>query len=277
MWTEKYRPKTPLELDCPDHIRSFLEHAQTNGFPHLLLYGPPGTGKTTFASMLRPTVELNASDDRGIDVVRNKIKKLANTVAPQVILLDECENLTRDAQTCLRRVLEDFPNTKFIFCTNYYSRIIDPLKSRLLKIKFGPRKGDVLKTVGEKEGMGLSEAFYEELIRKCNGDMRRCINVLQAVKPLGEFDLDDVLGRVKDEKVEEFLAGARGEFVEKFLFEGHSVLQLILQLNERLDEVKDERRMGEFAQTLAECEQKCLIGCSEEVVLRYLCESWAKG
>lgn len=104
LWTEKYRPKTVEDLDCEPHIRKFLENSIKNGFPHLLLYGPPGTGKTTFASLLKPTFQLNASDDRGIDTIRNKIKMLANTVSKQVIVLDECENLTRDSQTCLRRL-----------------------------------------------------------------------------------------------------------------------------------------------------------------------------
>jgi DNA polymerase III delta prime subunit len=103
LWTEKYRPKTIEELDCSSFLKKFLQNATVNGFPHLLLYGPPGTGKTTFASLLNPTFELNASDDRGIEIIRNKIKKVANTVSKQVIVLDECENLTKDSQTCLRR------------------------------------------------------------------------------------------------------------------------------------------------------------------------------
>lgn len=275
LWTEKYRPKTVDELDCPPHIKKFLESALSDGFPHLLLYGPPGTGKTTFASILKPTLELNASDERGIDVIRNKIKKMANTVAPQIILLDECENLTKDSQTCLRRILEDFPNTRFIFCTNYYSRIIDPLKSRLLKIKFTLKESSALERIGKTEGMSYDSSFYMNLFKKCNGDLRRCLNILQGIKPLATFDIEDLLGRVREEAVDGFVQiteKSYEEFVDGFIAEGYAVLQLIHQLSERILELKStDRQRCELARVLAECESRCLIGCSEEVVLTFLC------
>ncbi|ELA41126.1 uncharacterized protein VICG_01825 [Vittaforma corneae ATCC 50505] len=268
-------PKTADELDCPPHVKRFLENALKDGFPHLLLYGPPGTGKTTFASILKPTLELNASDDRGIDIIRNKIKKVANTVAPQVILLDECENLTKDSQTCLRRILEDFPNTRFIFCTNYYSRIIDPLKSRLLKIKFTLKESRALERIGKSEGMDHDPSFYKDLFRKCNGDLRKCLNILQGIKPLATFDIEDLIGRAKDEVVDGFMKITDKNyeaFIDSFIFEGYSALQLIHQLNERIFEIKEnDKQRCEFVKILAECESKCLIGCSEDVVLNFLC------
>lgn len=273
LWTEKYRPATPADLNCPHHIKSFLSSAIENDFPHLLLYGPPGCGKTSFASMLSPTLILNASDDRGIDIVRNKIKKMANTVARQVILLDECENLTRDAQTCLRRVLEDYPTTRFIFCTNYQSKIIGPLKSRLLKIRFSATSG-VLEKVGRSEGLDFSQKFYDEVFEKCGVDLRRCLNVLQGVKPLGEFELDDVIGVIREEFITDFWEVKEWQkYVERFIFEGYSVLQLVRQLSLEM-RVKGEREKAEMAKLLAECEYKCIIRCSEEVVLSYLIVSY---
>ena len=298
LWTEKYRPKSPDDLDAPPHIKRFLGHAMKNGHPHLLLYGPPGTGKTTFAAMLGPTLVLNASDERGIDVIRNKIKKIANTVSKQVIILDECENLTRDSQTCLRRILEDYPNTTFIFCTNYYSRVIDPLKSRLLKLKFAASTGACLARIGQVEGLEMDGAFYAELFSKCNGDLRKCINVLQGIRPLysdGENtgrdenrsnadkegkvlkdsvhkNLDNLIGRIPS-RITEAFAGLSftnyRAFVSSFIFEGYSTLQLVQQLSEGVHGTQKQKCL--FSLLLSESESCCVKGCSDEIVLMNLC------
>ena len=277
LWTEKYRPKDQRDFDGPVHIKNFLKHAIENGHPHLLLYGPPGTGKTTFASLLNPTLSLNASDERGIDVIRNKIKKVANTVTKQVIVLDECENLTKDAQTCLRRILEDYPNTTFIFCTNYFNKIIGPLKSRLLKFKFTIKENKALEKIGSMENLEFDESFYRDLFRKCGGDLRKSINVLQGIKPLLQntkdvFGVDELIGRIEQSKIEEFNkieVGNYKEFINKFIREGFSVLQLIQQLNECLR--GKEHQKAEFSKNLAELEGFCFNGCSDEIVLMNLC------
>lgn len=308
LWTEKYRPKTPEELEAPPHIKRFLKHAIANGHPHLLLYGPPGTGKTTFATMLNPTLTLNASDERGIEVVRNKIKKVANTLAKQVIVLDECENLSKDAQTCLRRVMEDFHNTTFIFCTNYYTRIINPLKSRLLKFKFVAHDSKVLTEIADREGLGNEKDFYKNLFTKCNGDLRRCINVMQGMNPLlepldnqnentpnnnqlktADFEeqnptiskinnhitsdfLDDFIGRVPTPLMHSFksmgISNYR-ELVSSFIGAGYSVLQLIHQLVEHITGTETQKSL--FSLLLSECEGYCTSGCSDELVLAHLC------
>lgn len=272
LWTEKYRPKSVEDLDCSPHLKRFLQHALREGFPHLLLYGPPGTGKTTFASLLRPTLQLNASDDRGIDTVRNLIKRVANTVARQIIVLDECENLTKDSQTCLRRILEDYPNTTFIFCTNYYSRIIDPLKSRLLKLRFSVGESKVVERVGKMEGVDLD---YSGLLARCNGDLRRCLNVLQGVKPLRAYDIDDIVGTIRRARIDSFMSLGPGnyrEFVGDFVRSGLSVQQLVHQLSQDLRGVDVQR--CEFARVLSDCEAKCANGCSDEIVLTFLCLSY---
>lgn len=272
LWTEKYRPKTIEELDCSSFLKKFLQNATSSGFPHLLLYGPPGTGKTTFAGLLKPTFELNASDDRGIEIIRNKIKKIANTVSKQVIVLDECENLTRDSQTCLRRILEDFPNTRFIFCTNYYSKIIDPLKSRLLKLKFTLKESTALQKIGEKEGMNYDSEFYKKLFQKCNFDLRKCLNILQGIKPLKNFDLDEVIGVLKEEIIENFKSiefSNYREFIKMFLFQGFNFVQLLLQLASSLE--GDDIQKAKFSKIIAECEAKSYNGCSDEICLEFLC------
>lgn len=274
LWTEKYRPKTIEDFDCPLHMKNFLNNAIKNGFPHLLLYGPPGTGKTTFASLLNPTFQLNASDERGIDVIRNKIKTRANTCSKQVIVLDECENLTKDSQTCLRRILEDYHNTTFIFCTNYYSKIIDPLKSRLLKIKFELKETKALERIGKLENLCID---YNDLFIKCRKDLRRCLNVMQGIKPLQKYDLDDVIGLVKDERIDEFLSlrlENYKEHVNSFIRSGYSVLQFIIQLNSKITGnflgSFEEKKVCEFLNIIADCELKSINGCSDEIVLSYL-------
>lgn len=272
LWTEKYRPKSIDDVDCDAHIKKFVENATANGFPHLLFYGPPGTGKTTVAQLFNPTFQLNASDDRGIDTIRNQIKKIANTLKRQVIVLDECENLTKDSQTCLRRILEDYPNTSFIFCTNYYSKIIDPLKSRLLKIKFTLKESKALEIIGRKENMCID---YPELFRKCNGDLRKCLNVMQGVKPLKEYDLDDVVGVIKDHVIRDFLKLNNGNyknFIKIFIDQCFSPLQLIHQLSKTIDrEIGNDRNKCEFFRILSDAELKCINGCSDELVLSFIC------
>jgi len=168
--------------------------------PHLLLYGPPGTGKTStilacahkmygknFASMV---LELNASDDRGIDVVRDQIKEFASTrqmftSAPKLIILDEADNMTSAAQFALRRVIEKFTrNARFCMICNYSSKIIPALQSRCTRFRFAPlqpeQAADRTRVVAEAEGVKLTPDGLDAAIRLGLGDMRRCLNVLQA-------------------------------------------------------------------------------------------------
>ncbi|KAI5169967.1 replication factor C subunit 2/4 [Pancytospora epiphaga] len=277
LWTEKYRPKTVDDLDIPEHLHRFLKYALEHGYPHLLLYGPPGTGKSTCAGLFKPTLQLNASDERGIETIRGTIKKLADTVTRQVIVLDECENLTKDAQTCLRRVLEDYPNTSFIFCTNYYSKIIDPLKSRLLKLKFKPSlESKILSKIGVDEELKYTKDFYKKLLRKCNGDMRRCINVLQGMKPLGCGEDEEMVDRFVGVIPEHYISLFRSittcnyeEFIDKFILEGFGVLQLIYQLGETVRGTDKQKAL--FCAVLSYSEGCSISGCSDELVLNNLC------
>lgn len=300
LWTEKYRPKSPESLQLPPHLGNFLKHAIKNGFPHLLLYGPPGTGKTTFAGMLEPTLILNASDDRGIAVVRDKIKKIANTVKRQVIVLDECENLTRDSQTCLRRILEDYQNTSFIFCTNYYSRIIDPLKSRLLKFKFTSSGCKVLKKIAEKEMNNSFDKnandknstnniinYVECIFKKCSGDLRKSINIMQGLAALKNIEytedlIDSLVGRIPND-IYFKLFNETESFANDFIRDGYSALQLIQQLAETenddksgksfkitIPNITSEKEKSRFYLLLSELEGFSVNGCSDELVINRL-------
>ncbi|KAL0265956.1 UNVERIFIED_CONTAM: hypothetical protein PYX00_011673 [Menopon gallinae] len=274
LWTEKYRPRSIDEFAAPPHIKSFLRHSLAHGFPHLLLYGPPGTGKTTFAHLLAGDtfLELNASDERGIGTIRSTIKTYASSISSSnVIILDECELLTPDAQHCLRRIIEDYAQTRFIFITNYICKIIAPLRSRLLKLKFDAfDTSAVLERIARSEGMRLGAA--DTLYRHCGGDLRRAIVALQSIAPLESYDLEEVLGIIKEDVVQDFWRVAplsQEAFVSAFVQNSYSLGQLVHQL--AVSPRGSDRQKAELALALSMVEGRSVVGCSEEILARLLC------
>ncbi len=201
IWTEKYRPTSFAEVvGQQEIIKRTRSLVQALNIPHLMFAGPAGTGKSTLALIIVKELfgsswrdnylELNASDERGIDVVRQKVKDFARTKAMEnvpfkVIFLDEADALTREAQQALRRTMENFTNTcRFILSCNYSSSIIDPIQSRCVVLRFKLlEKKDinvVVKRIAEKENLVLSDDVYEILYEASEGDCRRAINLLQA-------------------------------------------------------------------------------------------------
>jgi replication factor C small subunit len=174
--------------------------------PHLLLAGPAGTGKSTLALIIvkelfkekwrENYLELNASDERGIDVVRQKVKDFARTKALEnvpfkVIFLDEADALTKEAQQALRRTMENYSNTcRFIMSCNYSSRIIDPIQSRCVVFRFKLlEKKDIYKvvsTIKESEKINLDDEAFEVLYDSSEGDCRRAINLMQATASISQ-------------------------------------------------------------------------------------------
>lgn len=207
-WVEKYRPKTLDDVAAHKEIIDTIKKlAAESRLPHLLFYGPPGTGKTstilavarqTFgAAMSNMILELNASDDRGIDVVRQEIQDFASTrqifnTGFKLVILDECDAMTKDAQFALRRVIEKYSrNTRFCLICNYVSKVIPALQSRCTKFRYPPldesHVRDRLSIVVEAEGVKMGEGGMEALVTLGNGDMRRTLNILQSTHMASGF------------------------------------------------------------------------------------------
>ncbi|KAH9879162.1 Subunit of heteropentameric Replication factor C (RF-C) [Plenodomus biglobosus] len=238
-WVEKYRPKTLSEVTAQDNTIQILSRTlQSSNLPHMLFYGPPGTGKTSTILALAKqlygpellksrVLELNASDERGISIVRQKVKDFARqqlSVAPnhsvmvedkdalakgeanagpkmvryrdlypcppfKIIVLDEADSMTQDAQSALRRTMETYSRmTRFCLVCNYVTRIIDPLASRCSKFRFKSLdQGNAVKRVSDiarLEGVRLDDGVAEELVRVAEGDLRKAITFLQSAARL---------------------------------------------------------------------------------------------
>ncbi|KAG0214308.1 hypothetical protein BGX28_002416 [Mortierella sp. GBA30] len=200
-WVEKYRPVTLDDLVSHKDITSTIERfIDENRLPHMLLYGPPGTGKTStilacarklYGPMWKSmTMELNASDDRGIEVVREQIKNFASTKKIfssgfKLIILDEADMMTQTAQNALRRVVEKYTrNVRFCIICNYVSKIIPALQSRCTRFRFGPLEisqvDSRLDHIIQNEGVKITDDGRKALLQLSKGDMRRALNILQA-------------------------------------------------------------------------------------------------
>lgn len=211
-WVEKYRPSSLADVEGhQDIIATINKFVDSNRLPHLLLYGPPGTGKTSTVlalarriygnkNMRQMVLELNASDDRGIDVVREQIKTFSSTkqifsAAPKagdpglatfkLIILDEADAMTSTAQMALRRIMEKYTaNTRFCIIANYTHKLSPALLSRCTRFRFSPLKErdirNLVDKVVEDEKVNITQDATESLVTLSKGDMRRALNVLQA-------------------------------------------------------------------------------------------------
>jgi len=239
VWTEKYRPDTLSEVvgqkDIVNRLKAFEERGS---IPHLMFAGPAGTGKTTCAISLAKDLygdewkqnfmETNASDERGIDVVREKIKNFARTKAVnaefKIIFLDEADALTQDAQQALRRTMEQFSsNCRFILSCNYSSKIIDPIQSRCSVFRFNRLKEEevkeYIKRIAENEGFKVSEEAVSAVLRVSDGDLRRVTNVLQTASmnndTVEEEDIYGAAASLRPEEINEVLEKAlEGDFMD---------------------------------------------------------------
>jgi len=201
IWTEKYRPTQFADVLGQEHVVDKIKAFVKQGnMPHLLFSGPAGVGKTTLSLALAKELfgehwqsnflETNASDERGIDVIRNKVKDFArtkaiNTTLPKIVYLDECDSLTKEAQQALRRTMETYSGTaRFILSCNFSSKIIDPIQSRCAVFRFKHLTQEAIiklvDRIATKESMTIDAAAKEAIFTVSGGDVRRVVNILQS-------------------------------------------------------------------------------------------------
>ena len=244
-WTEKYRP-TKLEHVKSQKSINIMENAlKTGDLPNLLIYGNPGTGKTTSVLALckqlfgplkykERVLELNASDERGINIVRGKIINfskilIGNSVSDylcppfKVIILDEADEMTKEGQSALRKVMEDNLNiTRFIFICNYSKHILEPINSRCVKIRFNPiNKYDIrqkLTEISKKEGLKIDKGAIREISKYTSGDLRKSILMLQNLKyvatedkNISKSDVNDLCKYITQPEFDEIIENIRSE------------------------------------------------------------------
>jgi len=201
IWTEKYRPKRLKDVIGQEHIiKRLISFVESKNLPHCLFAGPAGCGKTTTALCIAHELygdrikgrflELNASDERGIDVIREKVKEFARQPAFdtgglfRIVYLDEADALTKDAQHALRRTMENYSHIcRFILACNYSAKIIPPIQSRTAVFRFASLKEteviEYLNHIAKSEGLKVDEPAYKAIMRVAEGDMRKAVNVLQ--------------------------------------------------------------------------------------------------
>jgi replication factor C small subunit len=260
-WTEKYRPKTLEDVvgqkPIIERLKSYVE---SKSLPHLLFSGPAGVGKTTsaiciaksfFGDLTNDFLELNASDERGIDVVRVKIKDFARTRSMvgdfKIIFLDESDSLTSEAQNALRRTMEQYTGScRFILSCNYSSKIIEPIQSRCAIFRFTrlskPEIVEYLERILSAEKIEYDLGGLEAAVYVSEGDMRRAVNLIQSAAAYGSVDEENIYkitSRAKPEDIRLLLELAiSGKFIDSrnlldklMLTVGLSGEDILLQIN----------------------------------------------
>ena len=301
IWTEKYRPSTFEEVkgqqDIVQKMKAFVDQ---KNLPHLLFSGPAGVGKTTLSLVIAKqlfgetwrenTLELNASDERGIDVVRVKVKDFARTKAIgdvpfKIIYLDESDALTKEAQQALRRTMENYTKTcRFILSCNYSSKIIDPIQSRCAVFRFKPLSKEeiftLIEKVAGKEDLQVTSEAKEALFQVSEGDCRRLENIMQSCsvmsKTLDQELIYSMAAVAKPKEVNELMSLAtKGNFIESrkkllhlMLDYGLSGLDVIKQMQKEIWNLSlPDQKKVELVDKCGEIEFRMVEGSDEYLQL----------
>lgn len=303
MWVEKYRPMKLSSIvnqkEVIGSLKSLLKNVSE--IPHLMFSGSAGVGKTTTALCLAReilgeywkdyTLELNASDERGINMVRERVKKFArfaglDTKIPfKLIILDEADEMTSDAQTALRRIIEDTSkHCRFILIANNISKIIEPLQSRCAVFKFTRiSEKEVVAYIEEickKEKIKFDEKGLRTIYGYSEGDMRHAINILQATASLGIINESNVkisAGLTKTSDVGEILklamtgklSDARNKMIELIKVYGMSESDFLKYLNEESYKIKTNK-LSDILETIAKYDYRLIVGSNPEIQLSAL-------
>ena len=311
VWVEKYRPKTLNQVvnqkDIVERLKKFVEN---KSLPHLIFSGPAGVGKTTCAHALVRDLfgkfysrdafqELNASDERGIDVIRNSIKNFASkgsiTGIPfKILILDESDNMTSAAQQALRRTMEKFTrSTRFILICNYSSKIIEPIQSRCAVFRFKPLKEpDIalrIKSICKKEEKKIDDSGLNAILYVSNGDLRKAVNTLQAAASLNQNITEDLIyqvtGKARPEEIQSMLNLAINKKfldskieLEKLLFDyGLSGIDIIRQIHQEIFRLDiGENKKIKLIDIVGEINFRLIEGANELIQLSSLLAQFSK-
>ena len=315
MWVEKYRPKTLDEVvdlkNIVDSLKAFMR--KPKAMPHLLLAGIPGTGKTTVALCIARelfganwktfTLELNASDERGIDTVRDRVKDFSRysraafgNVPYALIILDECDQMTGPAQTALRRIMETSSRTsRFILICNQSGKIIEPIQSRCAIFRFSKLDHkamvDQLQCIASKENVMLVPEAAERIVDYAEGDLRHAINSFQAAAAFREGLVDEktvlhVLGEASPKQVQLMINKAlNGDFVDarKMMYElmgsyGFSGSEIVRQMQRelmKLSYVTPEEK-ADLSSIIGEYDYRLTQGANSDIQLSALLAQFGK-
>jgi len=306
-WVDKYRPYRLKDIiDQSDTITVLKNIVKNGNLPHLLLYGPAGTGKTSTIlsiamELFGPNIfrdrilELNASDERGINVVREKITAFAKLSVGRVdkrypcppfkiIILDEADTMTTGAQTALRKVIEKYSNiTRFCFICNYINQIIEPISSRCDKIRFKPINREMminkLIKISEIEGITISPDALFLLYKISRGDMRKSITLLQNLKYLGNnintHDVYTISNYISDEKVNNLMNSCINcNSIDELLivykdikYIGLPIYNLLIEMNEYVanSDLFDDQMKSDICIYMSEVEKRIVDGSEESI------------
>ena len=305
-WVEKYRPHFLDDIvNQKGIIKRLKQFVKDVSMPHLIFAGPAGTGKTTSAlAMVRELygrkmapnstyLELNASDARGIDVIRTYIKDFAKAKPPidipfKILILDEADNMTSAAQQALRRTMERYTkNCRMILICNYSNKIIPPIQSRCVVFRFSSLNdediGARLKSIAQQEGLSLSTGGINALVSVSRGDARRAINYLQSCgtisKKINEDIVFRVAGEVPSEKIKEILINAiegqlqlsikiLDDIISEYGLSGINIIKNIHREIYNLETSEDTKI--QISKLLAEYEYRLSQGATEEIQLKAL-------